>query len=275
MAGEYDAAQQLFYETLTFTLISIIIIFLVVAPFISVESKAVQIGKETRTVTFANIARYLLISNAGGNVLTYESILAIAGGDLSSIGVAKNYMFLEDMISGENWEFNTKKEKNSYSTFSVMEKESLHITSGEYIVMEHGQSYILSIYKSGEGTVLDIYNEYICSPGETKNEDSGYMRIGCGDLGSLAPVNMGPGDVSDEVMAVINGAKDNSLVMITAAGSMSASSVSGGARLGSQDDCPGKKKELCVRVIGDYMIPLEIQTGISPGSDMVVSLEYI
>jgi hypothetical protein len=262
LKGSFHTDTNLFWGTLIFVIFSLTMMMAFIGPFDINHSTTVENAGKIRALEFANLARFRLIQhmgNARGDI-EYGELQEREESGISDLGLAENYILVEDLRSGEEWEFGDKSGKNVHETFATISAGFLPVEEDKTLLMKKGSEYILSIYRAAESkgsVIVDVYGQPECSE-DGKSGD--HPVPSCTELSALEKAEVAGKEITEAVTRVKN-VEESELMWILAKKDIDAESlVPKGMRFAETGECAGSQKSrLCFRLMGEFISPAKIR----------------
>jgi len=276
LKGQLDIDIEFMGGTIVFIALALIMFIEILLPLLAMDYNMVTSEEEIRIVEFANLAKARfaeLLGNGNGDI-AYEKLEKQVGKGLAGVGLADNYLLIEDLRTGKSFEFPGTKGKTKHDVYSTISSSYKAVMSESLVVMEGGEEYIVHIYKiKDEGDIsLDIYQDCVCSQDGPGTDGTGkYKTLGCDDISDLELVEKG---VVTHVMGKATNARYRDISQVArvkpendiTAGDLVITGMSLGKTWGCTES-PGE--HLCVRLMGDFVLPARIHVELGKGGELV------
>jgi len=255
--------------TMIFIILAFTIFLVILLPLRSSDYNMAKSAEKIRAMEFANLVKSRMsetLGNGKGDI-ERDKLLLQAEKGLSNIGLADNYVLVENIISGEIFIFNGESGEGKHEVFATMSTPYIAVENKTQIVMKVGKEYIIHVYRfGGEGKTFafDIYQDYICSqstrmPPKTEK----YHILNCDDISDLEKSEVDATDMKNSMIApVVNGVKDEEIARIIPKNQITADNlVISGMRFGKFWECNNAGENIiCFRLAGDFVFPARIHT---------------
>ena len=267
--------------SLVFIGVIFLIIITVLGPLVFVSVTAGSSENGIKALEYANIAKWRLLNLRGdgeGDISYHSMVSDLAAGQVG-LGLARNSMFIEDLSTDSQWVFAKGSEKNEHDVFSTMSTPYLPVSEPSAKLMEANGEYMVHIYRIGphkKDVAVDVYgNEYICgAKGRSANSLGDFVTMGCEEASSAEKGESDAGDLKDIITNFRNTGGDEEYVLLRLLFKSDVTAkdiVPGGMKFGDEWDCPPDSDGdyLCVRRMGDYVLPVRIHVEIANDAGMV------
>ncbi len=263
LKGQFELDMEFPMATMLAMLTIILLIGVVVLPSFNLVQNVYGSEGDIKSVEFSNFVKFKLENNLGdGDGLKYDKITSFTEGELSSFGLADNYVTIKNLASGELWEYGKEERRNQHTVYTTIEKKYNIIDDEKEVVMKGDSEYLVHVYAIDKSTVIDVYSDYICDQKGRKEGFPGrYVMIGCSEMEESAGENMGTHHLLGSVISpVVNQAKPYLIQRLVPGSDMTAGDiVPRGSSLGDIEDCENHRRgKVCIRVIGNHVDPASI-----------------
>ncbi|MBN2330736.1 MAG: hypothetical protein JXC85_02875 [Candidatus Aenigmarchaeota archaeon] len=277
LKGQLDIDIEMMGGTMIFIALTLIMFMEILLPLLVVNYNMETSMEDIRAVEFANLAKARMIDQIGDGEgdIDYARLEALQGSSLGDIGLASNYLLVEDLIKGTTFEFAGKRGKTEHDVYATLSSRFLPSIESSDIVMQGNNEYFVHIYslsEDGKSIAVDIQDAGSCvmySQGDIK--ESRFKAAGCDDFTSKQVVE-------DGAEALIRGEVSNAMdsgesqfVRVKPKSDISAGDiVVTGMKLGKSWGCRDSgDPQVCIRQIGDFVFPARIHVELAEGSDIV------
>ncbi len=273
LKGQSHTDINLTGGTVIFFVVSVAIFTALIAPIIFQYFMIGSTENDVKAVEFSNLARTMLLDSFGdgsGNIL-YSLLHAGVPDGMESIGLADNYLHVENIYTKEYIKIGENGGRFDHDTFSSIKTFHNDVGRRKEVVMTAGREYMVHSYRlNSTGSVaVDIYTDFMCSE---DGDLEGYMIVECERTDNI-PVTKGIDELVSTVIApVVNGILDSGTARMTAGRDITASDLLvSGTRFGSTQECLEKDGIMCFRTVGNFNFPARIHTEIGKDSSMETS----
>jgi hypothetical protein len=277
LKGSLDVDIELMGGSIVFIALTSIMFFSLLWPLLVIEYNLESNEGEMRAVEFANLVKSRLterIGNGRGDIV-YEKLEAMEGRGLTELGLANNYVRIENLTDGSSFEFGTGRSENKHDVFATISSSYSPVVSESTRVMAGGEEYLIHIYNTSEDgmpVAFDVYPEYICSQASGQPVERGkYRTVGCDEISGLAKENVGAGDLRN-MISLVRSTGTSKAARVVAQGDITAGNLfATGLRFGKTWECQGSGLDyICFRVMGDFVFPVKIHVEVGKGGEIAV-----
>lgn len=278
LKGQMDIDIEFTAGTLIFIAIILLVLTLAIAPLISLSVTSASSTDEAKSIEYANLAASRLAAVAGtGTETEYSKMSSMSSLGPQSLGLADNYMKLNTIPEGGKWVFKGKKGTLEREAYMTMKTPIIPVTDKDTRVLVRGREYVIHAYGLNDNNMaVDIYSYYSCAG---NNALKGNFRpLSCSSLETLRKAEMSADDIKTQVvMPVFNSMQKTEIIAwIVASADVNADDMLPEKRALSDNwecnDTRGKK--VCIRLAGDYSVPVSINIDMERNAEYTSGLAY-
>ncbi len=275
LKGQLDIDIELMGGTIIFIALTLIMFMEILLPLLVVNYNMETSMEDVRAVEFANLAKARMIANigSGNGDIDCVRLEALQKKGLRDIGLASNYLLVEDLHKGTTFEFSGKEGETKHDIYATLSSRFLPVTASSDIVMQGHDEYLVHIYKlSDDSIAMDIQHADSCimhSQGDV--EETRYKAAGCDDISSQELIEEdAEAHLKGKVSKVRDGG-DSQFARVKPQSDITAGElVVTGMELGKTWGCiDSSDSQVCIRVIGDFVFPARIHVELAEGRDIV------
>ena len=146
----FDVDIEFMGGTIIFIGLALIMFLEILLPLLAVDYVMVTSEEDIKGVVFANLVKSRMINRIGNGDgdIEYTELGTLREGGLAGIGLAANYVMVEDMHTEHSFDFPGKRATVKHDVYATLYSPYKPVMSVSRTVLVKGEEYIVHIYKT-------------------------------------------------------------------------------------------------------------------------------